>query len=176
MEKLEGNADTGGELTIALSKWRLGLIALGAIAFVPACIWAMNADDASVVRRGIAGIGIPFFGFCGLWALRKLFDTKPGLILSSKGFTDNASAIAAGFVPWTDVTGIHVVEIKKQRTLIVTVKNPEHYIAKGSAARQLLNRANMRMAGSPIGISANSLKIGFDELIAQFEANRPRFG
>lgn len=176
MEELAGNSSTGDELIIALSKGRLSLIALGAIAFVVLCAWLVTADDVSIIRRALAGIGIPFFGLCALWGLRKLFDTRPGLILSSNGFVDNASALAAGFVPWTDVTGTHVVEIKRQRILMVTVKNPEHYIARGGPVTRLLNRGNMRMAGSPIAISANSLKIGFDELLAAFEANRSRFG
>ncbi|ORA62129.1 STM3941 family protein [Mycobacteroides franklinii] len=65
---------------------------------------------------------------------------------------------------------------ERQRILMVAVKDPERYIARGGPVTRLLNRGNMRMAGSPIAISANSLKIGFDELLAAFEANRSRFG
>ncbi|MUM15552.1 hypothetical protein FZI91_08895 [Mycobacterium sp. CBMA271] len=173
MENPEG---TGGELTIALSKLKLGLIALGAIAFVPLCIWVVTLNDVSIVRRVIVGVGIPLFGLCAVFALRKLFDTRPGLILGGQGFTDNASAVAAGFVPWADVTDIRVVDIKRQRMLMVAVKNPADYIARGGAVRRYLNRANMRMTGSPIAIPASSLKIDFDDLVAKFEANRPKFG
>lgn len=77
MEELAGNRSTGDELIIALSKGRLSLIALGAIAFVVLCAWVVTADDVSIVRRALAGIGIPFFGLCALWGLRKLFDTRP---------------------------------------------------------------------------------------------------
>lgn len=175
MGKLEGYADTGGKLTIPLSKGKLGLIALGAIAFVPLCLWVVALDDASIVHRALAGLGIPLFAVCGVLAVRKLFDTRPGLILDSQGFTDNASANPAGFVPWTDVTDFHVVTIRRQRSLTVVVRNPEEYINRGGKLRQYLNRANTRMVGSPIAISANSLKICFEDLVAAFETNRPNF-
>jgi hypothetical protein len=46
---------------------------------------------------GLASIS--FFGFCGLFGMRMLFDKKPGLVLNIEERVDNASGVSAGFIP-----------------------------------------------------------------------------
>lgn len=57
--------------------------------------------------------------------------------------------------------------ISGQRMLVVRVADPDKYVERGNALKRVLNRANTRMCGSPVVISANALQISFDELRAE---------
>jgi hypothetical protein len=160
-------------IEIPLSKKKLVLMLAGSLAFVAVGLWFVIAppnfrNEFWAARAGVAGAaGIVVFGVFAFFLARKLGDSKPGLIVTDRGFHDNASATPAGEVLWQDVTGFDVMEVQGQRFIVVLVRDPEPYIARQTSAfKRKLMSMNANMAGSPISISANSLKIGFDELLA----------
>jgi hypothetical protein len=164
------------ERVIALSRRKLILMIGGALLFVAAGVWLMVAcNDGSLVAtlgrfvppwfvHGLGAAGA-LFGAAGVvYGIAKSRDKKPGLILDSEGMVDNSSAVAAGFIPWSEVTSLDIFQIQSQRMLVVHVTDPGKYIERGSALKRALNRANAGMCGSPIVISSNALEIPFDEL------------
>lgn len=163
------------EKIIELSKLKLLLLATGAIAFVALGIWMFQLHPSEIeshhlftstfIVHGIGVVSIGFFGLCGLFWMRKFFDKKPGLVLSEAGVIDNSSGVSAGFIPWSEIVGFDIFEIQNQKTLIVMVVNPERYIEVGGSIKRALNRMNFKLCGSPIAITSNSLKIGFQELL-----------
>jgi len=177
--------DTTDELVIELSKNKIVLLIVGSCAFVALGVW-LSVDAESIVPespikdplfvRGAGLAGIIFFGFCGVYGIKKLFDKRPGLVLNSSGIIDNSSAIAAGFIPWSEILGAEIFQIYRQKMLIIKVRDPEMYIARGSALKRMLNRANHKTCGSPIAITSNSLKIAFPELLSTFEQYHQKFG
>ncbi len=178
--------DSSDETIIELSKTKIVLLLLGAAAFVAAGIWMFSLDDASIHshRRfndplyvhGLGLVSIVFFGSCGLYALKKLFDKKPALVFNNSGIVDNASSVSPGFIPWSEVVGAEIFEIQKQKMLIIKVRDPQEYIARGGSLRQTLNKANYKMVGSPISISANTLAIKFSELTSLFDRYQRKYG
>ncbi len=178
--------DSGDETIVELSKTKIMLLLLGASAFVAAGIWMLTLDDASIQSQrrfndpvyvhGLGLVSIVFFGICGLFALKKLFDKKPGLVFNNSGIVDNASSVSPGFIPWSEVVGAEIFEIQKQKLLIIKVRTPQEYIARGSSLRQTLNKANYKMVGSPISISANALAIKFSELVSLFDRYQQKYG
>lgn len=180
------NMDSSDETVIELGRTKILLLMLGAFAFVAGGIWMLSLDDASIQshRRfndpvyvhGLGLVAIVFFGSCGLYALKKLFDKKSALVFNSSGIVDNASSVSAGFIPWSEVVGAEVLEIQKQKLLIIKVRDPQEYIARGSSLKQKLNKANYNMVGSPISISANTLAINFSELISLFDQYQRKYG
>ncbi|HZB46049.1 MAG TPA: STM3941 family protein, partial [Pyrinomonadaceae bacterium] len=170
------------ETIIGLSRTKLVLTILGSCALVAAGAWLLSLDAARIrsgrsfnfffnepsVAYGTGLVSILFFGLCGLYAFSKLFDRKPGLVLNSDGVVDNASGVAAGFIPWSEVLGSGVCEVQKQKMLIVGVRDPQKYIARGGALKRALNQANYRMTGSPVAIPSVALKIDFSELVSLF--------
>lgn len=178
--------DSSDETIIGLSKTKLVLLLLGASAFVAAGIWMLSLDDASIQSQrrfndplyvhGLGLVAVVFFGICGLFALKKLFDKKPGLVFNNSGIVDNASSASAGFIPWSEVVGAEVFEIQKQKMLIIMVRNPQEYIARGNSLRRTLNKANYKMVGSPISISSNALEISFSELTSLFSQYQRKYG
>ena len=176
---------TNERIEIALSKGKIFLALLGAVAFAAIGLWfvisppkinsALFGNPVLIFLAGVAAILVfPVFGFLGL---KKLTDKKPGLIIDKTGITDNASGASAGHVPWSDITEIRTTQIFSQKFLTVIVRNPNDYIERQTNA---LKRKNMQMSlssnGSPINISANTLQCNFDELKntlqTQFDQNR----
>jgi hypothetical protein len=178
--------DSRDETVIKLSKKKLMLLLLGASAFVAAGIWMLSLDDATIQSRrslndpvfvhGLGLASIVFFGICGLYALKKLFDKKPGLIFNSYGIVNNASSVSAGFIPWSEILGATIFEVQKQKLLIIHVRYPQEYIAHSNPLKQALNRANYKMVGSPISISPVGLEITFSELVALFDGYLRKYG
>jgi hypothetical protein len=117
------------------------------------------------VTETIAIACIAFFGLCGLSALFKLFDFSPGLVIDAEGIVDNSSGVSAGRIPWSDIRGFTVTTVQGQRFLTVKVANPKKYVQRGHVLKRLLVNANATYFGGAIQISANSLKIDFDELV-----------
>ena len=161
---------------VPLSKSKLLLLVVLAVGFVALGIWISQLDPASIASQrrfnnptlvhAIGVVAIVFFGLCGAVGVRKLFDSKPGLVLSSAGVLDRSSAASERLIPWRDIERFDTYEMHKQKFLVVKLVAPEKYVASGGALKQALNRANMKMVGSPIAISSNTLKIGFDELVS----------
>lgn len=174
------------ERVIELSRAKLVMVIAGALLFVAAGAWFALADDGGSLVRQLGRFAAPWmihalgittaaFGLaCGAYAIRKAFDRRPGLVLDAAGLTDNSSAVAAGFIPWSEVTGIGVVEIQRQKLLVVTVVDPARYVERGNALQRALNRANAAMCGSPIVISSTALRIPFAELHRELSSRLAR--
>src|SRR5688572_7701312 len=98
------------EKTIKLSRTKTALLILGSFAFVGLGLWMLSLDQSTIEshRRynsplfvyGVGTVAVIFFGACGILGVKKFFENKPGLVLSSAGIFDNSSAFSAGFIPW----------------------------------------------------------------------------
>lgn len=157
-------------VSIPLSKTKLVLILLGSIAFVVIAVWIWSISDIQTKRsplflQAVSLLGSLFFGMCGIYAARKIFDKKPGLILDSEGLVDNSSGVSAGRIPWSEITGIRVSKLAKQKFLSIHVEEPKAYLGKGNFFVRKLNATNLKLYGTPIHISSNSLKINFENLV-----------
>jgi hypothetical protein len=115
--------------------------------------------------QGVAALGMAFFGLCGLNAFFKLFERAPGLIIDAQGIVDNSSGVSAGRIPWSDIQGFRTMTVQGQRFLTIDVKDPDKYVQRAPFLKRQLVGLNAKYFGGPIQISANALKINFDELL-----------
>ena len=163
---------------IPLSKSKIFLLLLIAAAFLTLGYWMFNMDASEIESHrkfnsplfvhGLGLVSIVMGGLGGFVAIRKLFDPSPGLIIDELGITDNSSAFSAGFIPWKDIIGFEIRQIHSQRILYVLLSDPEKYIARFKPLKRALLGANMKIAASPVAITASTLKIGFDLKFAQW--------
>ncbi|MFN0252957.1 MAG: STM3941 family protein [Kofleriaceae bacterium] len=160
--------------TRAISRSRVkgAALTLGSLGFVALSAWMMTLGETT--RRGlptevIGLVGIVFFGACLGFGVRMVFDRRPGFVLREDGFEDYSSGVAVGFVPWGDIREIAVLRISGQRFIAVRVNNPEVYARRGTAIQRMAHRANMKLCGTPVTISSNTLRISFDELVRLLE-------
>jgi hypothetical protein len=158
---------------IPLSKKKMIFGLCGSLMFVAIGVWFIAWPDSlkgSVIRNPtilfIVGLlSIVFFGICVFFYARMLSNVKPGLIIDDQGITDHSSGVAVGMIPWEDIGQIKTAKVFSQSFVMLIVKDPVKYIDR---EKSLLKKKTMQMNyksyGSPVAISANSLKIGFDEL------------
>lgn len=170
-------------ITIPLSKGKLLLTLLGAFAFVAIGIWFVLAPPttyssffgpAVIIVIGI--ISILFFGGIAILVIRKLFDSRPGLIINEQGINDNSSGLSAGQISWADIEDFSVLQIQRQRLILILVKNPQDYIDRQSNGwKRKLMAMNYRQYGTPMSISTNGLKISFAELLEILKQHLAKF-
>ena len=161
------------EIKIEISKTKLFLAIIGSIIFVilgfffvanPTKFTSFLFRNPTLIfLSGIASIA--FFGGILVYLLLKLFDKKPGLIISDKGITDNSSATSVGFIDWRDIQEITVQEVMSSKFIMLMTKKPEKYInnVENKLKRHSL-KYNYKNFGSPIAITSKSLKISFNKL------------
>jgi hypothetical protein len=164
------DSDARADVVIPLSKGKVALLLLGAVAFVAGSIWIWSIADGQTrynpfYMKAVAIAGVSFFGVCAIYGCFKVFDTRPGSVIDKQGIVDNSSAVAAGRILWDDVVALNVSEIAGQRFITIVVVEPERFVQRGSFLSSMLNAANTKMTGSPINISSSSLCMKLDELV-----------
>lgn len=167
------------KIEIALSKAKLIKLLIFSILFLACGLWMIitNPQTSNHVFNNpiiklIGAYGSTIMGIWGIYFFTgKLFDKKPGLILSEQGIFDNATAFKFGFIPWSDITQIYERNVQtsvvsKQSFLTLGVVNPEDYILKEkNFFKRKLLEANSKNYGSPIHISTNGLTKNHDQLL-----------
>lgn len=163
------------QIEIPLSKKKLIIMLIGSIGFVAVGLWfvikppAINnsffGNSTVILLSGIASI--LFFGLCAVFMAPKISDKKPGLIIDSIGITDNSSGVSAGQIFWNDIENISVIELHRQKLIMLHLINPQEYIDKQTSGfkRKVMNM-NLNMYETPCIISSNTLQINFDELLS----------
>lgn len=176
---------TAQRIEIPLNKSKIVLMLVGSIALVGVGLWFVispptirNSYWGDPTKLAIVGYAsIVFFGFLAFIFLRKLPDQKPGLIIDETGLTDNSGGLSAGTIPWADIEDISVLEIHKNKMIMIYVKDPQEYINRQSnVIKRKLMHMNNNSYGTPISITTNGLKTSFDDLfgllIRKFEETR----
>ncbi|WP_196890175.1 STM3941 family protein [Aureivirga sp. CE67] len=145
------------EIKIPLNKIKILLLTLGSFLFVAGvCFMPMNF---------IGIIAIIFFGATGVYGLIKLFDTKSGLKIDSIGITDNTNASSVGLIKWEDIFQIRSEEIATEKFIMIDLIDPNKYVENvQNIFKKRLMKTNMKMYGTPISITSNTLKYNFTEL------------
>jgi hypothetical protein len=164
----------GERIEIPLSKSKIVLMLVGALAFVAVGFWFViappvieNLHWANPTKIAVVGYAtILFFGLCAFYLIRKLPDNKAGLVIDDIGLVDNSSGLAAGQILWSDIENISVIEIHRQKLIMLHVKNPHDYIDRQTSLfRRKGMEMNNRMYGTPLSMTANGLKTSFDNLL-----------
>jgi hypothetical protein len=160
------------KVEIPLSKVKILLLLIGSEAFVIGGILFIITPDTfiSTIFRSrdlirLAGIaGVILFGAAGIYGARKLFDKSVGLIIDDNGITDNTNASSAGLIYWKDITEIKTKQVMSTKYLLIFVSNPDNYLGRVSGFKRKLMTGSMKMYGTPLSITANTLKYNFKDL------------
>ncbi|MGQ2984741.1 STM3941 family protein [Flavobacterium sp.] len=161
-------------IIIPISKGKLVKLLIFSIIFVVAGTFILNIEPSSrrslmniaFIRYSVAFSAI-IMGAVGLiFFIIKIFDKKPGLVIDSKGITDNASGVSAGFIPWEDIRHIYTTQVMSEKFVLIGVSDPEKYINRQTNfLKRKAMSFNNKTYGSPISITSNGLKADQDELL-----------
>jgi hypothetical protein len=162
------------KIEIALSKKKtflmllgsLGFVAIGIAFIIKPYIFAEQYQMQPFIK--IVGIiATLFFGAAGIYAITKILDKTPGLIIDEYGITDNTNGASIGLIKWSDITDIQSALIVSQKFVLVYVKNPQEYINKTKGIKRKILQGNNKMYGTPLALISNILKCNFNELEKQ---------
>lgn len=123
-------------------------------------------------ERMVGGVCAVLFGVSALVMARPR-KRPPALIVDSEGLTDAASGLAAGFLPWSRVTGVVVQKARGQRCLSVLVSEPEAVVAGAEPSIQAAMRANLTLLGSPVNIPLRPMTVRVEELTLELARHTP---
>jgi hypothetical protein len=155
-------------IIIHASRGRLFLLFLSAAGFVAVGCWMLTLPDGKLDLEGriAAWVGIPFFGLCGGFALWRLIRPGPVLRIDERGITDHSSAVAGGFIAWSEISGASVYSVGNQKILGIELIDPQAFLARTSGLKRLVMRANAKWFKYPVNISAVTLPVTVEELLA----------
>src|SRR6185312_3893346 len=157
------------KIIIPLSKRKIILLTIVAFIFTAAPLWILIDTDSEQIKLAMI-VGVLFFGICGIYALVKLFDKNPGLIITPDGLIDNAS----GLIKWEDITELEILNMQYNiRFLLIFVKNPEFYLNKMSVPKKIFAQLNYKKYGTPLSISSLALQCNFDKLVEIINSYTP---
>lgn len=152
------------------------LLLLLGILFVLKPFLFIRSDDPGVIKiigyicTAFSGIGILVF-------VQKLRNQKELLIIDADGILDNSSGIAAGRIWWKDVKSIRVEQVADQPFIMLEVKNPLVYLQQQqNPVKKRAMELNYQLYKTPVGISAQFLNIGFEQLLQLLETAFKEFG
>lgn len=172
------------KITIPLSKSKIALLLTGSIVFImlgilfilyPERFLTILFRNEEIIRiTGFVSVG--FFGLCSIFYVIKLFDNKLGLIIDKQGILDNSSGVSSGLIAWQDIQDIAVLEIVRQKIILIMVSNPDDYIARQkSGIKRKIMKLNYNNYETPIQITANGLKCSFDEIFEIISSSFKKF-
>lgn len=132
--------DTGVPLVLRpkLSQ-RLKLVSLG-VAMV--AVGLLLVVQPSLEARLAGAVTLAFFAPCLVYALYRATKGGAALVVTRDGFTDRSSAVGVGFVPWSNVADIDVVEIAGQRMVALTLRDQAAVLAQSPPVKRRVLRAN----------------------------------
>jgi hypothetical protein len=158
-------------LTVYPQRGKQVVLGVGAAVFV--VLGVVLLLSGGIVRPVIGGVAILVFGLFGvLWA-RQVASSRPALVVDTRGITDHASAIGAGFVPWSEITGLGTWSSNGQTIVTVGVADPAAVLARVGPLARIPMRANVRLCGSPVTLPTNALPFSADQLIREIAAFAP---
>jgi hypothetical protein len=172
------------QVTFSLNKAKVALIFFGAATFVAGGYSMFRAPAETASQSFLkspelvhfAGLAcVVFFGLCMIAALIKLLDASPALILDDQGLTNNSGILGSSFVPWSEITGFQVHQIKRQRILYVLLRDPSSYLSTLTPFKRRLLKATLSIGPSPIAISSNLLSVRTDDLMEDLNARLSAF-
>lgn len=155
-------------LVVYPSKKSIGFLTAGALMFVVIGILFVTMDSTldgtftTIIRYAC----IVFFGFCLLYALKRLTSRRPSLRINEKGIYDNASAVGAGLVRWEEIKDLPIYTYGGQTYLGIELHDVEAVIRRQPLFKRLTLKLNKSMPGlrTPFNIPAGLVPIPLKEV------------
>ncbi|WP_459965018.1 STM3941 family protein [Paenibacillus sp. JCM 10914] len=147
---------------------KVGKLFIGSLVFVVIGIVMMYAggsdEENNVFIVVVGAICTLFFGFGFVYAISKLLQRKPALLINQTGIEDHSSLVSSGFVTWDEIKGIDMYQVQNQRFIGIEVHHPEQIWSRHPHWKQRLMRLNKGMTDSAIHIQETGLSGNFNEL------------
>ncbi|MFI9331076.1 STM3941 family protein [Kitasatospora sp. NPDC052868] len=155
------------------AKGRTLLMLLGAIAFVAVgAVLLLQQDGVKNVVVGAAAV--LFFGLCAVLLLARLVQGRPELVLDSAGLEH----VQLGRIGWAEIGAVRIRDIRvrnaHQRMIELLLHDPAGYLTRAPRLVRATASANRGLGYGPANISANTLPVGLEDVLAAMVRHHPR--
>jgi len=158
------------------SRWRIALLILLAATFVTLGLWMVGVFGAPPNSRRypaavifvVGWFSVFFFGLCGIVGVKKLFDTSEQLRIGPTGVRWTPWSDLT--VPWSEVTDVTTWNYKRNKTIVLHLRNPKQFPCKRSLG--IFAGANRMLTGGDVSISLTATDRTFSEAMSAIERFR----
>ena len=159
-------------LSVYPSRIKLGFfVAFGvALAGMGWLMMTGMADD--VVGMVLGGFLFVVGAMLSVFFAKRLAAQAPVLEVDRHGIHDRASALRAGFIPWSEVMACVSYEMNNQVMLGILLFDTEAILANMSPLRRRLMRINGKL-GTEVNIPQGMLPVTVDELLPRILEFKP---
>lgn len=131
-------------------------------------IWSNDRND-----QFIAMADWIFFGLAMLFFISRLAQRMPALIVNQSGIFDKSSGLSGYFLRWEEIDSIYISQMGRQRFLSIKLQDPEAFLSRFSGFKAKMMRANMKLVGAPLNISASILPMKLEDLVTAIRQKSP---
>jgi hypothetical protein len=149
------------------SIWKSLLLFLAALLFV--VIGLVLIAGWGIVGWIVGGVSVAFFGVAGVYWLTEAVWRRPSVRMDRGGMSVRAHLGAAGYLPWSEVTGATLYRVRRQRMLGIEVRDRQALIARTTPLRRFFMRANQGLGYPLVNIPQTAVA---DDLADVAEAMR----
>lgn len=163
------------DIVIFPSNKKMVLIAIGSFIFIAVGAFIIISSSASLHGRLVGGyLGVFFFGFCLVYAVFRLVNPLPSLVISDGGLFDNASAVGAGMLHWSEISEVKIYSFISQRYLGIVPKDLKSVLKRQGILKRWTMRLNQGLVGAPFNIPEFMLPVKLEEILEAIDARRIR--
>ena len=156
---------TEQKIIVTQTKKRISLHLLGALFMSGISLFAFFYDERLPVRIfslvGALGFFLCFVFFVYATKQKELF------IADHTGISDQSSAIALGFIPWSHVAHMHLCNINTQTFIAVWLQEEEVFLKRLNHFQKNAILANRKLGYAPVLITLNRSTTKPEELLPQ---------
>lgn len=140
-------------LVVRLARWRFILLALLMLPFALLGLFLVADDDAAARFMGLVFLAL--FGGLMVFALVKVIQHKPVLILSDAGIED--LRLKLGVIPWGEVVRAYELPYLWHKNVQLQVRNPEQFRRNQPALVRNIGELNAAFGWAPfVLVTANT--------------------
>jgi hypothetical protein len=166
-----GSGPEIGAVSVVVSTLSTWLVLRRALGFFVVLAGVLGLVTHFGGRPAVGAVVVGLFALSGVLTVRSALSRAPALVVDHTGITDRTSALAAGFVPWSEVTGLSTWSHEGQTVVVVGVADPEAVLARvGPVARRLM-RVNTGLC--PVTLATTALPLSAGQLVEEMAAFAP---
>ncbi len=139
------------------------LMFAGSLMFVALGVWLLQVEprdpNDSVLMMRLAGAAcVLFFGATLVGWGSNVVRWSPALVLAPEGLRINVGLAGRAAIPWEDIVELHLGGGGGPSFLVVELRDPVAHAQRAGPLRNALDRANLKLCGSPVAIAAQALR------------------
>lgn len=125
-----------------------------------------------VIMKIVLFFGVFFFGYAGIFFIKRMKKNKEMLIINNKGITDKTSAISLGFIPWEEIEDAYIGSSVGNEFIELKIRNEEKYLKNLPFLKKLLINANKKMGYEIVCITLNTTNYSVREVLIKINEYR----